>query len=184
MRREKIMSKTHEIIIAGFGGQGVMFAGKLITVAGMIYGKEVSWLPSYGPEMRGGTANCNVIVSEEPVGSPIVVKPTTLIAMNRPSLDKFENTVLEDGIILIDSYHIKRKVEKKDVKAVELPATAMASEMGFATLANMMLVGKWLKESQAIPFDVIKETLNKIVPSSRKNLIDINIKALEKGYNY
>lgn len=177
------MNMSHEIIMAGFGGQGIMFSGKLVTVAGMIDGKEVSWLPSYGPEMRGGTANCHVIVSDEPVGSPIVVEPTTLIAMNRPSLDKFEDSIIEGGLLLLDSSLVDRKSNRTDINVFEVPATQMASDMGFGNLANMILIGKWLKESQAMSFDMIKQALNKVVSAKRQNLIEINIKALEKGYN-
>lgn len=177
------MDKSQEIIIAGFGGQGVMFAGKLIASAGMIDGKEVSWLPSYGPEMRGGTANCHVIASDQPVGSPIVVNPTTLIALNRPSLDKFENSVLPGGILLYDSSLIDRKAQKTDITVIEIPATQMAVDMGEGKLANMVILGKWMKETGLLSMDTVKKALQKVVSARRQDLMDMNIKALELGYH-
>ena len=140
------MSKTTKILIAGFGGQGILFAGKALAFTGLKVGLEVSWLPSYGPEMRGGTASCSVIVSDGQVGSPIVSNPDVLIAMNLPSLDKYESTVKAGGIIVLDSSLIERKVERSDVKAVYVPATKLASDNGIPTLANMIIVGKVLKE--------------------------------------
>jgi 2-oxoglutarate ferredoxin oxidoreductase subunit gamma len=178
------MSSTQEIIMAGFGGQGVMFAGKLIAYTGMLSGKEVSWLPSYGPEMRGGTANCHAIVSDEPIGSPIIINPTILIAMNRPSLDKFEDTVVSGGIIVVDSSLIDRQTTRKDIKSIEIPATQMAADMGAGKLANMILLGKLIKETGFLSMDIIKEALKKVVPSKKQHLLDINMKALELGYNY
>ncbi|MBZ4644761.1 MAG: 2-oxoglutarate ferredoxin oxidoreductase subunit gamma [Petroclostridium sp.] len=178
------MNNSQEIILAGFGGQGIMFAGKLIASAGMLAGKEVSWLPSYGPEMRGGTANCHVIVSDQQVGSPIINNPTTLIVMNRPSLDKFENTVTSGGIIIIDSSLVNRSIARTDVKGIEVPATQMAVDMGEGKLANMVLVGKFIKETGIISMDILKEALKKVVSARKQELLDINIKALELGYNY
>ena len=137
---------THEFLIAGFGGQGLLFAGKFLVNKGMMEGKEVSWLPSYGPEMRGGTANCSVIISDEPVGSPIVSKPNVLMVMNLPSLDKYEKDVPAGGKIFVDSSLIERKVERTDVDVYYVPATQLASDNGLSGLANMILTGKLLKE--------------------------------------
>ena len=134
-----------QILIAGFGGQGVLFAGKFLATKGLIEGKNVSWLPSYGPEMRGGTANCSVIISDDPVGSPIVSEPNCLIAMNLPSLRRYENSVVPGGMILVDSTLIDEKVERDDVSVFYVPATKMAKDEGFATLANMILCGKLMK---------------------------------------
>ena len=131
----------HEIIIAGFGGQGLLFAGKVLAYGGLIENREVSWLPSYGPEMRGGTANCNVILSDTPVGSPIVQHPDILIVMNTPSLDKYESTVAPGGKIFVDSALITRKVSREDVEVFYIPATQMASDMNASGLANMILLG-------------------------------------------
>ena len=133
---------TKNIILSGFGGQGILFAGKFLAYKGMLEEKEVSWLPSYGPEMRGGTASCSVIVSDEKVGSPIITTPNVLIAMNLPSLDKFESTVEKGGIIIADSTLIERKVMRDDVTTYYVPATKLASDNGFPTIANMIIVGK------------------------------------------
>ena len=173
--------KIHEIVLAGFGGQGILFAGKLLAYAAMLQGKEVSWLPSYGPEMRGGTANCHVIASDKPIGSPIVVQPTAIIAMNKPSLEKFEKATISDGIIIYDSSLIDTNVIRNDVKATGIPATQMAIDLGACKLGNMIMLGKLIIETQVVSLDNIKEALLKIIPSSKKDLIDLNIKALELG---
>ena len=144
---------TTQILIAGFGGQGVLFAGKLLAYKGMYDGKELSWLPSYGPEMRGGTANCSVIISDTPVGSPIVDKPDVLMVMNLPSLDKYDSAVNKGGKIFVDSSFIERKVERSDVDAYYIPATKMAAEAGVPTLANMIILGKLLKETKVLDFE-------------------------------
>jgi len=178
------MDNTFEVILAGFGGQGILFAGKVIAYAGMLAGKEVSWLPSYGPEMRGGTANCHVIVSDQPVGSPIINEPKTVIAMNRPSLDKYENAVASGGSIFVDSALIDRKITRADIKGIEIPATQLAMDMDAPKLANIVLLGKVVKETGFVSLETVKEAFSKIVPPSKKDLIDLNIKALELGYNY
>ena len=175
---------TTQILIAGFGGQGVLFAGKLLAYKGMYDGKELSWLPSYGPEMRGGTANCSVIISDTPVGSPIVDKPDVLMVMNLPSLDKYENAVVKGGKIFVDSSFIERKVVRDDVNAYYIPATKMAAEAGVPTLANMILLGKMLKETQVLDFEGLDGVFKKIVSAKRADLIEANLKALELGYNY
>ena len=175
---------TNQILIAGFGGQGVLFAGKLIANKGMLEGKEVSWLPSYGPEMRGGTANCSVILSDTPVGSPIVGNPDILLVMNLPSLDKYENAVPAGGKIFVDSSFIERKVERDDVDAYYIPATKMAAEEGVPTLANMILLGKVIKETGILNYDDMRSLFEKIVSAKKKDLIEVNLKALDLGYNY
>ncbi len=175
---------TNQILIAGFGGQGVLFAGKLIANKGMLEGKEVSWLPSYGPEMRGGTANCSVILSDMPVGSPIVGNPDVLLVMNLPSLDKYENAVTAGGKIFVDSSFIERKVERTDVDAYYIPATKMAAEEGMPTLANMILLGKVIKETGILNYDDMRSLFEKIVSAKKKDLIEVNLKALDLGYNY
>ncbi|MBQ8894730.1 MAG: 2-oxoacid:acceptor oxidoreductase family protein [Clostridia bacterium] len=175
---------TTQILIAGFGGQGVLFAGKFIAYKGLLEQKEVSWLPSYGPEMRGGTANCSIILSDDPVGSPIVSNPDVLIAMNLPSLDKYENAAVAGGSIFVDSTLIGRKVERTDVKTFYIPATKMANDAGIPTLANMIMMGKMIKETGIVNFGDITDALKKVVSAKRANLLDLNIKALEAGYNY
>ena len=176
--------KTTQILIAGFGGQGVLFAGKFLAYKGLVQDKQVSWLPSYGPEMRGGTANCSVIISDTPVGSPIITNPDALVAMNLPSLQKFVDSVVPGGHIFIDSTLITAKVERTDVQVHYIPATQMAKDAGFSTLANMILTGKVLKELDAVSFDGNKETLEAFIPAKKANLIEINCQALQAGYDY
>ena len=176
--------KTTQILIAGFGGQGVLFAGKFLAYKGLVQDKQVSWLPSYGPEMRGGTANCSVIISDTPVGSPIITTPDVLIAMNLPSLTKFVDTVAPGGKIIIDSTLIDAKVERSDVDVFYVPATQMAKDAGFGSLANMILAGKVLKETDAVSYEGNKETLEAFIPAKKANLIDVNCQALQAGYDY
>ncbi len=175
---------TTEILIAGFGGQGVLFAGKFLAYKGLMADKQVSWLPSYGPEMRGGTANCSVIISDTPVGSPIVGSPDILVAMNLPSLKKYENDVKKGGIIIVDSTLISEKVMRDDVTTYYVPATKMANDEGFSTLANMILMGKLMKACDFIGFDGTEKAVNKVVPPKKANLIEVNLKALKTGYDF
>ena len=175
---------TTQILIAGFGGQGVLFAGKFLAYKGLTENMQVSWLPSYGPEMRGGTANCSVVLSDSPVGSPIITNPDVLIAMNLPSLQKFVDTVVPGGKIIIDSTLIAAKVERTDVEVFYVPATQMAKDAGFATLANMILVGKLLKECDAVPYAGNKDTLESFIPAKKANLIEVNLQALQTGYDF
>jgi len=176
--------KTTQILIAGFGGQGVLFAGKFLAYKGLVQDKQVSWLPSYGPEMRGGTANCSVIISDSPVGSPIITNPDVLIAMNLPSLQKFVDAVVPGGKIIIDSTLIDAKVERTDVEVFYVPATQMAKDAGFATLANMILAGKALKEIEGVAYEGNKQTLESFIPAKKANLIDVNCQALQAGYDF
>lgn len=173
-----------QILIAGFGGQGVLFAGKFLATKGLIDDKNVSWLPSYGPEMRGGTANCSVIISDEPVGSPIVSEPDCLVAMNLPSLKRYENSVVPGGMIIVDSTLIDEKVERDDVSVFYVPATKMAKDEGFATLANMILCGKLIKEISDMSFEHTTEALQKVIPARKASLLDVNLNALRVGYDY
>lgn len=177
------MSKTNEILFAGFGGQGILFSGKVAAYSGLVAEKFVSWLPSYGPEMRGGTANCHVIVSDMPVGSPIIVNPTDLVVMNKPSFDKFENDVVSGGNIFIDSALIDRECTRDDVNVFKVPATKMANDMGMTKLANMIMFGKLLKETGFVDFETVKQGLAKSVPPTKQQLFDTNLKAIEAGYN-
>ena len=176
--------KTTQILIAGFGGQGILFAGKFLAYKGLVEELQVSWLPSYGPEMRGGTANCNVILSDTPVGSPIITAPDVLIAMNLPSLQKYIDSVVPGGQVYVDSALIDAKVERTDVEVFYIPATQMAKDAGFATLANMILTGKVLKEISDVTYEGNKETLEAFIPAKKANLIEINCQALQTGYDY
>ena len=176
--------QTTNLLIAGFGGQGVLFAGKFIAYKGLLEGRQLSWLPSYGPEMRGGTANCSVILSDDPVGSPIVSNPDVLMVMNLPSLDKYEGEAVVGAKIFVDSTLIERKVVREDVSAYYIPATQLAKDAGFPTLANMIMVGKLIKETGMVSFDGIRDALSKVVSAKRAELLEINLKAIEMGYNY
>ncbi|CCQ93558.1 conserved hypothetical protein [[Clostridium] ultunense Esp] len=169
------------ITIAGFGGQGVMAIGQLLTYAGMIEGKHVSWLPSYGPEMRGGTANCSVIVSSEPVGSPVVVNSTTAIVMNKPSLDKFESTVNPEGRLFINSSLIEQKSGREDIEVYYIPANEIADELGNMRVANMVMLGAYLEVTKIVDLESILEGFTKVFGENRAHLIPINKDALERG---
>ena len=173
---------TTQILIAGFGGQGILFAGKFLANKGLLEGRQLSWLPSYGPEMRGGTANCSVVLSDEPVGSPIVNKPDVLIVMNLPSLDKYEDAVVPGGTIFVDSTLIGRKVRRTDVRAFYLPATQLAQQNGIASLANMIMLGKVLRECDFTGFDNIEDAVRSVVSAKHADLFEVNLKALKLGY--
>ena len=173
--------KTTQYLFSGFGGQGILFSGKFVTYKGLMEGKNVSWLPSYGPEMRGGTASCSVIVSDGLVGSPIVSNPDVLVAMNLPSLDKFESSVKAGGIIFLDSSLIERKVNRDDVKVFYVPATKLANENNIPTLANMIMVGKILKELGEDNAEGIEKALGKVISARHANMLDFNLKALNLG---
>ena len=174
---------TKQILIAGFGGQGILFSGKLLAYKALSEGKELSWLPSYGPEMRGGTASCSVTISDESVGSPIIDNPDVLIVMNLPSLDKYEKTVKKGGVIFVDSTLIERKVVRDDVKVFYIPSTKIAQDMGTPNLANIVLLGKVLKECPEIGMGGMEEALSNFV-SKRPEMYETNMKAVEAGYNY
>ena len=175
---------TTQILIAGFGGQGILFAGKFLANKGLLEGRQLSWLPSYGPEMRGGTANCSVVLSDEPIGSPIVNKPDVLIVMNLPSLDKYENEVVPGGKIFVDSSLIGRKVNRTDVDVYYVPATKLAQQNEIPTLANMIMLGKVMKESDFVSYDGIEDAVRSIVSAKHANLFDVNMKALSLGYDF
>jgi 2-oxoglutarate ferredoxin oxidoreductase subunit gamma len=178
------MGKSLKFLFAGFGGQGILFSGKLLAYSALLADKQLSWLPSYGPEMRGGTANCSVIVSEEPIGSPIVSKPDVLIAMNLPSLEKYENETEAGGIIVYDNSFITKTIARNDVKVFPIPATHLAVENNLEGLANMIILGKVIKECDAIEYDYIKKGMQKVVSAKKPNLVELNLKAVEIGYNY
>ena len=175
---------TREYLFAGFGGQGLLFSGKVLAYKGLLEDKNVSWLPSYGPEMRGGTANCSVIISDEPVGAPIIANPDVLVAMNLPSLDKYESTVKSGGTIFVDNSLIERKVMRDDVSVYYIPATLLAGEIGAPTLANMILVGKLLSVFDEYDEEYVGKALAKCVSARHKDLLELNKKAMETGRAY
>lgn len=175
------MSRSLNIVLAGFGGQGVLFAGKLIAYAGLLEDREVSWLPSYGPEMRGGTANCSVCLSDDPIGSPLVLAPDALVAMNQPSLDKFAGAMVEGGVVVADSTLIANVPDIPGVRMCALPATAMAEEAGFKKLANIIMAGKLFAETRFCAEDTLWKAMEKCVPASKAAMLEMNKKALTLG---
>ena len=175
---------TTQYLFAGFGGQGILFSGKFLAYKGLTEDKQVSWLPSYGPEMRGGTASCSVILSDTPVGSPIVSKPDVLVAMNLPSLDKYEDTVAPGGVIFVDSALIERKVNRTDVTVHYIPATKLASDENLPGLANMIMIGYMIKKTGIIPYENVEAAMKKVVSAKKQNLFDLNMKAVKLGMEY
>ena len=173
-----------EIIMAGFGGQGLLFSGKVLAHAGLIENRELSWLPSYGPEMRGGTCNCSVILSDDPVGSPIVAHPNVLMVMNTPSLDKYEEEVAPGGILFVDSSLISRKVERTDVEVVYIPATGMATDMNATSLANMIILGAIVEHTKCVKWESLEPALHHVISARHADLLGLNLKALEAGRDF
>ncbi|WP_329903719.1 2-oxoacid:acceptor oxidoreductase family protein [Porphyromonas pogonae] len=172
---------TYEIVIAGFGGQGVLSMGKILAYSGLMEGKEVSWMPSYGPEQRGGTSNVTVIVSDEPVSSPVVNEYDVVIVLNQPSLDKFEPKVKKGGILLFDSNGIHRKPERQDIKVYQIDATDEANNMGNQKVFNMLVLGALLKEAPIVTMESVEKGLKKSLPERHHKLIPMNIDAIVRG---
>jgi 2-oxoglutarate ferredoxin oxidoreductase subunit gamma len=173
-----------EIIIAGFGGQGVLFAGQLIAYTALDEKKEVTWIPSYGPEMRGGTANCTVIVADDEIGSPLVRNPQAVIAMNLPSLDKYEPLVHEGGVLVVNSSMVDRPVKRAGIRAVLVPGNEIAEELGDRRMANMVLLGALLANLPFLPIESIERSLKKHIPERHQNLLPLNFQALQRGAGY
>ena len=175
---------TSKVLFAGFGGQGILFTGKFLAYEGLLEDRQVSWLPSYGPEMRGGTASCSVILSDSPIGSPIVNTPNILVAMNLPSYDKYEGTVEKGGKVFVDSSLVARSAERNDVETYFIPATRLASDNGMPTLANMIILGKVIKETGVMPIENVERTLKKVISAKRADMLELNLKAIKIGYDY
>ena len=172
------------VIIAGFGGQGVILAGKILAQAAMNNGLAVTWLPSYGPEMRGGTANCTVVMADETVGSPIVDEPTSLIAMNLPSLDKFEHMVKRGGTIIVNSSLIERDTKRSDISVTRLALNELATKVGNMRAINMIALGGYIKATGVVPLEVVKDAMTEMLEKSGKGkFVPLNAKALDEGYN-
>ena len=174
----------NETVIAGFGGQGVLFVGKVLAHAALEVGMEVTWFPSYGPEMRGGTANCTVIFSDEEIGSPQVLNPTSAIVMNQPSLDKYEDMVVKDGYLIVNTSMTNRKVKRQDIHAVSLPATEIAEEIGDTRLTNIVMLGALLKASKFFGQAEMEAALKKSLEGKKGELAAANIIALQKGFEF
>jgi 2-oxoglutarate ferredoxin oxidoreductase subunit gamma len=174
----------HTFIFAGFGGQGVILAGKLLAQAGTEYGLHVTWLPSYGPEMRGGTANCTIVLSDEAIGSPVVDSPTGLIAMNLPSLDRFEKAVNAAGTIVVNSSLVTRRVARDDVHEVALPLNDIATSLGNPRAANMVALGALVKATAAVPLDAVQGAVTTMLGhKASREILEVNKRALDAGFS-
>ncbi|MFP4200191.1 MAG: 2-oxoacid:acceptor oxidoreductase family protein [Clostridia bacterium] len=171
----------HEILIAGFGGQGVMLMGRMLAYAGMKRDLHVSWIPSYGPEQRGGTANCGVVLSEDPIASPVVTEPTDCAVMNLPSLTKFEPKVTPGGYLYINTSLCPDEVQRKDIEVIRVPATEEADSMGNTRVANMIMLGAMMGGLEGLPSEVMEEVLPEVLPKRHHQLIPVNLKALSRG---
>ncbi|MCX7950613.1 MAG: 2-oxoacid:acceptor oxidoreductase family protein [Clostridiales bacterium] len=172
---------NQEIIFAGFGGQGILSMGKFLAYAGLEEDLNVSWFPSYGPEMRGGTSNCSVIISDEPIGSPLVVDATTVVVMNRPSLDKFESHVVKGGLLIIDSDLVNREPERDDIEVIKIPAQTVAEEVGSKKIANMVLLGALVEKTKIVSMESL---LNALKHHGKEQFFELNKKALERGAEF
>ncbi|MBR3037792.1 MAG: 2-oxoacid:acceptor oxidoreductase family protein, partial [Clostridia bacterium] len=172
---------TKQYLLSGFGGQGILFAGKMLAYKGLIEDREVSWLPSYGPEMRGGTANCSVMLSDQEIDSPLVTRPTSLIVMNRPSLEKFEDKVVPGGSIFVNSSMIDIKVKRTDVNAYYVPCTEIASELGNSKVSNMIMLGAYLGKSKCVEVETVLAALLEKLGEKKAKLIPLNREALLRG---
>lgn len=173
-----------EIVIAGFGGQGVLFAGQVLAYAAMDAGKEVTWIPSYGPEMRGGTANCTVVIADEEIGSPIVRHPSAVIVMNQPSLEKYETQVVENGTLIINSSLIEKSVNRADLHYLFLPANEIAETIGDKRMATIVMVGALLTKIPVLTIKSIESTLQEHLPERHKQLLPLNFQALREGADF
>lgn len=172
---------THEILIAGFGGQGVLTAGQILAYAGNIEGVNVSWVPAYGPEQRGGTANCSVVLSDQVVACPLVTEPTALIVMNLPSLEKFEKAVQPGGLLVINTSLCDRPVTRTDIRVVRIPATEIAIELGNARFANMVALGALIGAEPMVDSETILQAMLKVLGKDKEKYLPINRKALRRG---
>ena len=170
-----------EVVISGFGGQGALFAGQLLTYTGMDEGWHVTWIPSYGPEMRGGTAHCIVIVSDEDIGSPIIRQPSICIVMNPPSMNKYTELVKPGGLLVVNSTLVRTRSERDDIVTVYVPANELAAELGNVKMANVVLLGAMLGRREILPIESIKRTLDEHIPERRKHIIEPNKRALDRG---
>jgi 2-oxoglutarate ferredoxin oxidoreductase subunit gamma len=173
-----------EIILSGFGGQGIMFAGQVLTYAAMDAGREVTWIPSYGPEMRGGTANCTVVIADEEIGSPVVKNPDVALVMNLPSLDKYEPMIKPGGTLIINQSMVDRKAKRKDISVFTIPCNDIAEKLGNARLANMVAVGALLKGIKSLALSDVETALHNHMPGRHKDLLSKNLEALKKGAEY
>ncbi len=173
-----------EFLFSGFGGQGVMFAGQLLAYTAMEEGKEVTWIPSYGPEMRGGTAHCTVVISDKPIGSPAVRHPKVGIIFNRPSFDKYEAVIASGGVLALNSSLIPQRTQRTDLTQLEIPASDIADEIGSLKLLNMVMLGAVLTVYPAVFIDSVQNALKNHLPAHRRDMLSMNFEALERGAAY
>jgi 2-oxoglutarate ferredoxin oxidoreductase subunit gamma len=171
----------NDVIFAGFGGQGVLLIGKMLAYAGMADGKEVSWLPSYGPEMRGGTCNCTVVIADRPVGSPVVEHPVAAVVLNLPSLEKFEPKIKPNGVLVINTSLVNREAQRSDVRVIGVPANEIANELGNARAANMVALGAYLGATKAVSLKAVEGLIRETF-AGREKVIEVNLAALKRGY--
>ena len=172
------------IIIAGFGGQGVLFAGQMLAYAGMDNGRFVTWFPSYGPEMRGGTANCTVMVSDQPIGAPVTPAPDIVLVLNQPSFAKYVERVKEGGLLLVNSDSVQAETTRSDIKVVKLPASQLAKDCGAAQVMNLVMVGGMLAKRPFLSLTAVQQALHDHLPANKAKLLTANIQALAAGYNH
>ena len=172
------------IIISGFGGQGTLFAGQVLAYASMDNGLEVTWIPSYGPEMRGGTAHCTVIVSEDAIGSPLVRNPDIVLALNLPSVDKYEKLVQDDGVLIANSSLVNRDINRAGITSLLIPANEIAEEIGLSRMANMIMVGALAALKPILPLEAIKKALEEHIPERHQKTLPMNFDAMDRGYQY
>lgn len=172
---------NENFVFAGFGGQGVMFAGQILAYAAMDEGLEVTWIPSYGPEMRGGTANCVVVISDQPVGSPLVSRPKTAVVFNAPSFDRYEPLVAAGGLLLYNESLIERRSQRQDIALLPVPALALADKLGDLRLMNVVMVGALLTARPVLPLEALRRALTAHLPARRQEMLALNLAALEQG---
>ncbi len=170
-----------EIIVSGFGGQGTLFAGQLLTYTAMDEGRHVTWIPSYGPEMRGGTAHCTVIISDDDIGSPIIRQPTLCIDMNPEAMEVYAPLVKPGGLLVVNSTLVRARSDRQDIEALYVPANDLALELGNVRMANVVLLGAMLCKREVVPIEGIKRTLDQHLPENRRSIIAPNKRALDRG---
>lgn len=182
MKNIRENNQTERIIIAGFGGQGIMLAGKILIRTGLLMGRSVTYIPSYGAEVRGGTAHCHVIISENEIASPVIARPDSCLVMNSPSLAKFQERVRENGHIFINSSMVKEAISRKDLVTVRIEANDVAEGLGSIKAANMVMLGAYLKYSGLLRLPPFRSALKAVIPPRHRDLLDINLKAIQSGY--
>jgi 2-oxoglutarate ferredoxin oxidoreductase subunit gamma len=173
-----------EVIFSGFGGQGVMFVGQLLAYAAMEVGQEVTWIPSYGPEMRGGTAHCTVVISDRPIGSPVVSRYKAGVVFNTPSFEKYEPTIVPGGVLAVNASMISLVTNRADITQLSVPASSIADELGFLRLANVVMLGALVTAWPVLPLQAVADALSAHIPEHHRDKLGVNFRALERGAEY